>query len=111
MIFWQHVHSAYSYGFRTNFPISVSAFDHHKDSLLNAPHSKKERMEEDCKVHEEVTMLNVVEIVFDVFMNQKSPIATQLPKAGNAGLYLKPLSMMIGVLLHDERHLRAGADQ
>ena len=50
-------------------------------------------MQQDCQIHKEVAMLNIVEIIFHILVNQEGAIAAQLPQAGKAGLYLQPLSL------------------
>jgi hypothetical protein len=48
-------------------------------SLLNSAHCENTRMQQDCNIHEEIAVLNIVEIVFDVFVNQVVAITAELP--------------------------------
>jgi len=67
-------------------------------------------VDKDRKIQKEIAMLNVIEVVLNVLVDQIGTISAKLPEAGDSGLHLEALAMLVGVLCDDERHLRPGAD-
>jgi hypothetical protein len=68
-------------------------------------------MQQDGEVHKKVAMADVIQIVLNVLVDEKVPITTELPESGEARDYPKSLPVASVVSLHNEWHLRAGADQ
>jgi hypothetical protein len=62
-------------------------------------------------INEQTTISNVVQIVFDIFMDQESPVRAKLPQAGNSRLHRQALTLEWSVLLDDEGHFRPRSDQ
>src|ERR1039458_2618212 len=81
------------------------------NSRSNSPHGKDRGVQQDRQIHEKVSVLNVVEIIFDVFVNQVVAVSAELPQSGDSWLYLQTPRMTFGVGLDDERHLRTRSNQ
>src|ERR1022692_5144492 len=77
----------------------------------DSPHRENRRMQENSNIHEEISMLNVVEIVFNVFVNQVVAVTTELPKSSDSWLYVETLRMAFSVGLDNEGHLRTRANK
>ena len=77
----------------------------------NPTHGEHARVQQDCQVHEEIPVLDVVEVVLDILVNEECAVSTQLPQARESRFHLQPLPVSLRVLLYDERHLRAGPYQ
>src|SRR5208337_3283222 len=78
---------------------------------LNSPHRENARVQENCNVHEEISILYVVKIILDVFVNKVIAVPTELPEPGNSRFYLETLGMAFGVGLDDEWHLGTRSNQ
>src|SRR5215467_4722877 len=75
-------------GWPMKSPIAVRKFTR---GLSNSPHRKDSGVKENGNIHEKIAMLNVVEIVFDVLVDQVGTISTQLPQARDPRLHAKTL--------------------
>jgi len=63
------------------------------------------------KVHEESTIADVIEVVFDVLVDGECAVGAQLPEAGDAGNRLKSLPLLCAVSLDNKGHLRPWPDE
>ena len=81
-------------------------------SRISDPFHREYRgMEQDCQIHEEVAMADVIQVVLNVFVDKKVPIAAELPESCQAWDNPESLPVASVVSLHNEGHLGPGADQ
>jgi len=72
-----------------------------------AAHGEAYRVQQDGKIHEEVTMVDVVQVILNIFVDGMSAVSADLPQAGDTLLDAESLALHRIVLLYDERHLWA----
>src|SRR5271154_5946183 len=78
---------------------------------LYALHGKKQSVQKNREIEEDTAVLDIVQVVFNGFMDDELTVATQLPKASQALGNREPATLKRSVSLGDVGHLRARADQ
>ena len=71
---------------------------------LDSAHGKDERMEEDGGVEGEAAMGQVVEVVFNVMVDEVFAVGAQLPETCDSGSDFKASGLQRSVAIDDEAH-------
>src|SRR6202158_5454916 len=77
----------------------------------DSPRREDRGVQQDRQIHEKVSMLDVIEVVFDVLVNQVVAVTTELPESSDPWFYLQTLRMTFGVGLDDEGHFGTRSNQ
>jgi len=77
-------------------------------NLLHALYSENPSVQQNCHVHKEPAIPDVVEVILKVFVNKICPVCTQLPQSGDAWYNGQPLPLSWSIRLNNEWHFRAG---
>jgi hypothetical protein len=54
---------------------------------LDAAHGKYGGVKQDGQIHEEIPVLNVVQVILHILVNQECPVSAELPQTGEPGLH------------------------
>lgn len=78
---------------------------------LNPAHQKHGGVQQNCKIHTETAIPNVVEVVVRILVNPRGSSGAELPKARHPRCDLQPLPMCRTMLIDKKPHLRSRANK
>src|SRR5580700_2569629 len=71
----------------------------------NTTHGEDGGVQKNRQIHKQISVLDVVKVILDVFVDEVVAIAAELPEPCNSWFDLKPLRMVFVVGRDDEGHL------
>src|ERR1700750_3406000 len=72
----------------------------------DSAHGKEQCVNQNCNIHEEGAIPNIVKVILNIFVDMKGSVGAQLPETGYAGNHLEPLPVLRVVALNNEGHFR-----